>query len=108
MQTMLQPCPASLILGLNVETPARPLKRTLRRVRGEVVYWHVVDGKTANWGVIRSDARTKYFAHLSQFKNANKPPPRGQRVEFTPRPPRLAGQLRQAVDVFVESESLKM
>jgi hypothetical protein len=97
---------AAVVLGLgsHAATPARPARRSLLRLRGKVVYWHRVDGEPARWGVLRSDGRIKFHVHLSELLNSNVAPDVGQRVEFSPRPPRKAGELRRAVDVFVEKK----
>lgn len=87
------------------ETPARrPARRSLLRLRGRVAYWHRVDGEPGSWGVLKSDGKIKFHVHISELRNSNRPPAIGQRVEFTPKLPRARGELRRAVDVFIERE----
>jgi hypothetical protein len=74
------------------------------RLRGKVVYWHEVDGMRGTWGIVRSDGSIKFHVHLSAILNASAPPDLGQRVEFSPKPPRARGELRRAVDVFIERQ----
>jgi hypothetical protein len=96
--------PAAVHLGCGqppCSTPKAEVRRSLLRLRGWVCYWHEEDGKPGTWGVVKSDALTKYHVHVSEFHNTNKPEV-GQRVEFTPRPPRTMGELRRAVDVFID------
>lgn len=89
------------------EAPTRrPAGRSLLRLRGRVAYWHNVDGKPGSWGVVKSEAKLKFHVHSSEILNSNRAPAIGQRVEFTPKPPRQPGELRRAVDVFVEREVL--
>lgn len=81
-------------------------RRSLLRLRGRVAYWHRVDGKPGSWGVLKSDGKIKFHVHLSEFLNTNRAPGVGQTVEFSPKPPRARGELRRAVDVFVERENV--
>ena len=56
--------------------------------------------------MLRSDGCIKFFTHLSEFRNSNKAPDVGQRVEFTPKPPRAPDELRRAADVFIDREAI--
>ena len=75
-------------------------------MRGKVVYWNRVNGKPGTWGVLRSDGRFKFHVHQSEIRNCNHAPVVGQRVEFSPRPPRAKGEFRRAVDVFIVKETM--
>jgi len=76
---------AAVRLGLGHDAPVAPRRRSLLRLRGRIVYWHLKNGKPGTWGVLKSDALTKYHCHLSEFRNTNRAPEIGQMVEFSPR-----------------------
>ena len=107
MHTALHPAAVSLGLGrVSPLVPERHARRSLLRLTGKVAYWHRIEGKPGTWGVLKSDGKIKFHVHLSEFRNSSRAPAIGQRVEFTPRPPRARGELRRAVDVFIDKEKL--
>jgi hypothetical protein len=96
------PTSANTVLGSTIGLPrSRRATSSVLRLRGKISYWHKTNGKLGTWGVVKSDARTKYHVHLSEFRNTSKPPARDQRVEFSPKRARAPGELKRAVDVFV-------